>query len=103
MLYRLGAPIYSSSGPCPACKRPSDDLGDHAVVCGYQSERIARHNHLRDALFSAAASANLAPRKEERALIPGNNAKPADVLIPHFSAGKDLALDVTVVSPFQME
>ena len=34
----------------------------------------------------------LAPRKEEAALIPSNNSKPADVLIRNF-AGKPLALD----------
>jgi len=46
-----------------------------------------------------ASSANLAPRKEERALLPGTNSKPADVLIPHWTGGRDTALDVTVVSP----
>ena len=54
---------------------------------------------LRDAIYSVAASSNLAPRKEESALLPGTNARPADVLIPHWTGGKDTALDVTVVSP----
>ena len=99
ILYRLGAPIYSTSGPCPACQRPSDRFGDHALACGSDGERIARHNNLRDALYSVASSANLAPRKEEQALLPGTNSKPADVLIPHWSGGRDTALDVTVVSP----
>ena len=83
ILYRLGAPVYQSSGPCPACSKPSDRLGDHAIVCGSHGERIARHHHLRDALYQAAAGANLAPRKEEGALLPGTNARPADVLIPN--------------------
>ena len=46
-----------------------------------------------------AASANLAPRKEENALLPGTSARPADVFIPCWSGGRDTALDVTVVSP----
>ena len=46
-----------------------------------------------------AASSNLAPRKEENALLPGTSARPADVLIPHWTGGRDTALDVTVVSP----
>ena len=30
---RLGVPVYTSSGPCPACKAPSDKLGDHDLCC----------------------------------------------------------------------
>ena len=48
--YWLGCPVFSSSGQCPACSRHSDRMGDHAISCGSDSERIARHNHLRDAL-----------------------------------------------------
>ena len=99
VLYRLGAPVFPSSGPCPACRKPSDSLGDHAIVCGSHGERIARHNHLRDHFYQVAASCNLAPRKEENALLPDTNARPADVLIPHWTEGRDTALDVTVVSP----
>jgi hypothetical protein len=99
VLYRLGAPVYPSAGPCPACKKDSDRYGDHAIVCGSHGERIARHNQLRDAIYSVAASSNLAPRKEENALLPGTSARPADVLIPNWTGGRDTALDVTVVSP----
>ena len=99
VLYRLGAPVYPPNGPCPACTKPSDMFGDHAIICGSHGERIARHNQLRDAIYQVAASSNLAPRKEENALLPGTSARPADVLIPHWSGGRDTALDVTVVSP----
>ena len=99
--YRLGIPIYTKTGQCPACKGLSDQQGDHAVSCGSEGERIARHNHLRDALFQAAVTGALAPSKEERALIPGTESKPADVLIPHWTHGRDTALDVTVVNPLQ--
>ena len=49
------------------------------------------------------ASAALAPTKEGRALLPGTNARPADVFLPHWSSGKDTAWDVTVVNPLQQE
>ena len=80
-----------------------DRWGDHAVGCASQGERIARHNHLRDALYHTAASAHLAPLREERALLPGGE-KPADVLIPNFAnGGKHMAVDVSVVSSLQSQ
>ena len=100
VLYRLGMPVFDGDGSCIACGQPSDSLGDHAVGCASQGERIARHNHLRDALFSTAASAQLAPLKEERALLPGGT-RPADVLIRNFFAGRHMAIDVCVVSSLQ--
>ena len=49
-LYLLGAPFFQEEGPCTACQAPSDRFGDHAISFGVAGERIARHNHLRDAL-----------------------------------------------------
>ena len=100
--YRLGMELYSRSGPCPACLRPSDNLGDHALCCGTGGERISRHNHLRDALYETAVAAGLGPTKEGRFLLPGADRRPADVLIPHWAGGRDAALDVTVVNPLQV-
>ena len=99
--YRLGCTIYQSESPCPACHRPSDVMGDHALGCGSQGERIGRHNLLRDALHQTAAAAALAPVKEGRFLLPGRDARPADLLIPRWCGGQDAALDVTVVSALQ--
>ena len=97
--YRLGLPIYSSEGPCPACSAPSDCYGDHALGCAKRGDRIARHNQLRDVVFEAAASASLGPAREEAHLLPGTAARPGDVLIRRWSDGKDGALDITVTGP----
>ena len=103
VLYRLGMPVFQADGECVACGRESDRWGDHAVGCASQGERIARHNHLRDALYHTAASAHLAPLREEKALLPGGE-KPADVLIPNFAhGGKHMAVDVSVVSSLQTQ
>ena len=99
--HRLGHPIYSSDGPCPACGQASDRMGVHAMNCAWQGERIARHNALRDTLHSTAAAAALAPAKEGRFLLPGEGGRPADVLIPGWASGKDAAIDVTVINPLQ--
>ena len=95
--------MFSSDGPCPACGAFSDSHGNHAISCAMAGERIARHNHLRDAIFQMAQSANLAPLKEGRALLPGTEERPADVLIPKWSGGKDTAYDVTVVNPLRLD
>ena len=99
--YCLSLPIYTSKGPCPACLRLSDVKGDHALCCGVGSERIARHNALRNAIFLTAANAGLGPVKEGRFHLPGADRRPADVLIPHWTGGQDTALDVTVTSSLQ--
>ena len=99
--YRLGMDIFSTNGKCTACPLPSDSRGDHAISCGYEGERISRHNHLRDALYKTAVQACLGPTREDIALIPGSDARPADLLIPNWSMGKDAAMDITVVNPLQ--
>jgi hypothetical protein len=57
---------------------------------------------MRNALFNTCTQACLYPTREDRALIPGSNAKPADVLIPSWTRGKDTALDITIVNPLQV-
>ena len=99
--YRLVADIFSSAGRCPACSAHSATLGDHALCCGSAGERVARHNALRDALYSTAVSALLGPSREGRFLLPGDDRRPADVLVPHWTGGQDTAWDVTVIHPLQ--
>ena len=102
----LGVPVFAEEGGCPACGSVNNDIyGDHSIGCASQGERIARHNQLRDALFHAAASAALAPLREERALLPGvgGDQRPADVLLPHGAGGLHQALDISVVSSLQTQ
>ena len=101
--YRLGLQVFDRAGPCPACLRPSDCLGDHAMCCGTGGERIARHNHLRDAVFQTAVAAGLGPTREGRFLLPGDDRRPADVLVPNWAGGRDAAMDLTVVTPIQAQ
>ena len=101
--YRLGVPVYRLEAPCPMprCGQVSDVLGDHAISCGIGGERIARHNHVRDALFQTAVQAGLGPVKEPDGLLPGSDDRPADILLPFWTNGRDTALDFTVVNPLQ--
>ena len=52
---------------------------------------------------TTAASAGLAPLKEERALLPGNNRRPADIFLRHWCGGKDAALEVTITHPLKSD
>ena len=54
-------------------------------------------------MFRFAQQAHLSPKREPCGLLAEvhrGNDRPADILIPNFSAGKTLCLDVTIVSSF---
>ena len=89
--YRMGVNVFPGEGKCTACPILSDPAGDHAVSCGWGGERIARHNLIKGVLFNTCSSAALGPTREDRALPPGTEARPADILLPSWSGGKDTA------------
>ena len=69
--------------------------------CGGNGDRIFRHDSIRDAIFSVAQSAALAPRKEAPSLIPSSRRRPADIYLPNWKRGQSAALDITVISTMQ--
>ena len=81
------------------CQAPSDKLGDHALCCAFEGERISRHNALCDVLHATAVAAALGPSKESRFLLPGSGRKLTDILVPYWTAANDTAWDVTVTHP----
>ena len=46
------AEFIMSAGKCTACPHQSDAKGDHAISYGYEGEKIARHDHITDALHN---------------------------------------------------
>ena len=100
-LYRLGRPLFPGPSECPRCPQSNDEMGDHAVGCRSDGDRIARHDRLRDAIFTAARTAALAPQRELPNLIPGSQDRPADIYIGTWKRGRPAAFDVTVISPLQ--
>ena len=93
--------MFEDDMTCPVCHSTADCYGDHQVGCGGNPDRIHRHNSVRDALFSAAQSAALAPRRGVPSLIPGTQSRPVDVFLPNWSRGRPAALDITIISPLQ--
>ena len=57
--------------------------------------------HLFTSYYSTAVAASLGPSREGRFLLPDDDRRPADVLIPHWTGGLDTAWDVTVIHPLQ--
>ena len=65
--------------------------------------RRANAHHLRDILSALATAAHLNPRQEEQNLIPGSGRRPADIMVPQWLGGKDVAYDVTVINNFRQD
>ena len=99
--YWLGLQMFEDGAWCSVCQVEVDPFGDHHLGCGGNADRIARHNALRDTIFSAAQSAALAPRREVSSLMPSSQNRPADVYLPSWIKGLPAALDVTVISTMQ--
>jgi hypothetical protein len=99
--YWLGLPIFAEGVRCPVCWSVADPFGDHHVGCGGNGDRIHRHNSIRDAIFSAAQTAALAPRKEFPSLVPCSQSRPADIFLPNWERDRPAALDVSVISTLQ--
>ena len=99
--YWLGLRMFAEGSICSICHGAADPYGDHHVGCGGNGDRIFRHNSIRDAIFSVAQSAALAPRKEAPSLIPSSRSRPADIYLPNWKRGQPAALDVTVISTMQ--
>ena len=89
---------YFYKDTCPVFQVTADAYGDHQVGCGGNGDRIHRHDSIRDAVFSAAQSADLAPRKEALSVIPDPAAGAADVYLPNWKRGQPAALDIHVIS-----
>lgn len=82
------------------CNELLDQHGHHALVCKYGGDPQRRHNALSRVIYNHATHAGLGASLERGAgFIHGNQRRPADVLVPGWTADRDGALDVTVISP----
>jgi len=75
---------YKGVCPVPTCTKTMDNYGDHVLAFASSSERISRHNRLRDSIFTVASQAGLGPRKEEPDLLSGNEIRLGNVFLPCF-------------------
>ena len=95
--WHLGEPLVggaTSGRPCGACGSPVDVFGDHAVSCGKVGFG-PRHRGTQDFLCRMLAQARLPHERE--AHVNGDARRPADVLLRGWEAGRDMAVDLTIV------
>ena len=108
MKLQLGVDVLEGSVVCPLCASAMDTKGIHCLSCTVGGDLIARHNDIRDLLFSFAERGLLNPLLERAGLLqePGlfmQLRRPADVLadaLPSAASGRlvKVALDVKVIN-----
>ena len=82
------------------CNKPLDQHGHHALTCKHGGDPQRRHNALSRVIYTHARHAGLGASLERGAgIVQANQRRPADVLVPSWTADRDGALDVTVISP----
>ena len=79
--------MFEDGTQCPVCHVAEDPFADHHVGCGGNGDRIFRHNALRYAVFSAAQSVALTPRREVPSLIPSSRSRPVDIFLHSWELG----------------
>ena len=100
----LGLPVSPDGTVCPRCpgQVALDPHGHHALTCKRGPDVISRHNALRDCFFHFCRWAGLNPQREVGAGLGSSQhsqKRPADVLLPNWSLGRDAAIDFTIVHP----
>src|SRR5437588_842842 len=77
-----------------------DVFGDHSACCSMSSDRIHRHNRVRNLLDKIAQEGMLSSIMEKKGILGDvDGRRPRDVTIPVWRANKGLAIDVAVTSP----
>ena len=99
LCFRLGIPPLSEESSCPKCSKSYDVFGDHALACS-SSDRIHRHDRLRDTIYNLASKTAFSPVLE-KAHLTESRSHPGDVFLPCWSHGRHAALDVTVINSLQ--
>ena len=90
---RLGLPVLLEEKSCSLCMQIIDVYGDHAACCSVSSDRIHRHNRVRNLVDRIAQEGMLSLPSWKRSILPG------DVSLPLWRANKGLAIDVAVTCP----
>jgi len=88
-----GLPVLDEEKRCSLCTQIIDVFGDHGACCSVSSDRIHRHNRVRNLLDRICQEGMLSPVMEKYRLLGDvYGRRPGDVTIPVWRATKVLPL-----------
>ena len=88
---RMGLPVLDEEKRCSLCTQIIDVFGDHGACCSVSSDRIHRHNRVRNLLDRICQEGMLSPVMEKYRLLGDvYGRRPGDVTIPVWRANKGL-------------
>ena len=102
----LGLPVSPQNTNCPMCQQPMDIYGDHLICCKHNNF-TRRHTAIQNVLTDALSVAHIphtreAPLQAHNAEIVSHlHLRPADILLPNWANGRNLAVDLTISHPAQ--
>ena len=65
---------------------------------------ITRHNQLRDCIADFCHKACLSPQIEKGSgILPKDQSRPADILVPNWSLSRPAAFDIKVINPLNLQ
>ena len=103
----LGLPVCPPNTPCPFCKEIMDVSGDHLVCCKHNNF-TKRHSAIQNVLLDSLSSAHIPHVREaplqahNAAIVTQSQLRPADILLPNWANGRNLAIDITISHPAQL-
>ena len=90
--------------PCPLCHHNMDAWGHHMLTCRSGGDVITRHNQLRDCFADFCHKACLSPQIEKGSgILPKDQSRPADILVPNWSLSRPAAFDIKVINPLNLQ
>ena len=98
----LNVPLRAKYQRCPACQMAFEDFNTHILTCSSKQGLIRRHDAIKFVLASLCSHAGVTTYVEPEGLLPGSM-RP-DLLVTSLGENeRDVAIDVTVTSPFSVK
>ena len=74
------------------------------LTCRSGGDVIARHNQLRDCIADFCHKACLSTQIEKgNGILPKDQSRPADILVPNWSLSRPAAFDMKVINPLNLQ
>ena len=98
MFRRMRIPLWQGKKRCRRCNElMSDNFGDHAIICSKGGKPTKRHNFVRDMIAKMIKAAGYVVETEKK-LDEKSGLIPSDICVTDWNGGRNLALDVSIVS-----